>query len=173
MVLLIFHRKTPGKLSDVRIYNTLLAGIVYIGNVGRGMKDCGSIFGKGWFLSFLSRPKRLWVPPTFLTKTCWVPSRLELERLQLCICNILYHADVKICLHFHVFWRYGVCHSSINIFHSKFSLDENKTITDGVIVCGLMWPSARTFIWSWKGECNCMHSEVGWAYFEVTTSIRL
>lgn len=31
-----------------------------------------------------------------------------------------------------------LCHSSINIFHSKFSLDENKTITDDVIVCGLM-----------------------------------
>lgn len=66
-----------------------------------------------------------------------------------------------------------LCHSDIYIFHSKFSLDENKTITDGVIVCGLMWPSALTFIWSWKGECNCMYSEVGWAYFEVTMSIRL
>jgi hypothetical protein len=30
IVLLIFHRKSTGKLSDARIYNTLSAGIVYI-----------------------------------------------------------------------------------------------------------------------------------------------
>jgi len=64
-------------------------------------------------------------------------------------------------------------HRDICIFRSKFSLDEIKTITDGVIMCELMWPSSVMFISSWRGVCNFMHSGVGWGCFELTTSVRL
>jgi len=48
-----------------------------------------------------------------------------------------------------------------------------KTITNGIIVCELMWLSSVMFIRSWRGVCNYMHSGVRWVYFEVTTSLRL
>jgi hypothetical protein len=101
IVLLIFHRKTPGKLHDVRNFNTLSAGIVYVAkcwsrNEGLWF-DCRQVL----ILYFPITPTTT-VGLTHLLNKYVLGPFVERERLQLCISNILYHAAVKICLHLHV-----------------------------------------------------------------------